>query len=131
MEKNSKKLGRLEKVELRQIWASESGEFTLWLATPENLDLLCETIGIELELDAQEKEVGSFRVWLKERKLSLIFNTKSVHFALNRSTQCFDDAHLKIYAARTLPCLFNGLDYSIMSEMKNGCRFPNRQPSHY
>ncbi|MBN1998605.1 DUF4268 domain-containing protein [candidate division KSB1 bacterium] len=54
-------LGRLEKVELRNIWTSESDEFTPWLAKEENLKLLGDTIGIELELEAQEKEVGPFR----------------------------------------------------------------------
>jgi hypothetical protein len=54
-------LGRLEKRELRSIWTNESGEFTPWLAQSENLKLLGEAIGIDLELEAQEKEVGPFR----------------------------------------------------------------------
>lgn len=54
-------LGRLQKVELREAWTSESGDFTPWLAKEENLSLLGETIGIELELESQEKEVGPFR----------------------------------------------------------------------
>src|ERR1051325_969130 len=54
-------LGRLQKVDLREAWASESSHFTPWLAQEENLKLLGETIGIELELESQEKEVGPFR----------------------------------------------------------------------
>jgi hypothetical protein len=54
-------LGRLEKVDLRAAWTSEWGDFTPWLAQEENLQLLGETIGIELELESQEKEVGPFR----------------------------------------------------------------------
>jgi len=54
-------LGRLEKVDLRNAWPSESGNFTPWLAQSENLKLLSETINIELELNAQEKNVGPFR----------------------------------------------------------------------
>jgi hypothetical protein len=54
-------LGRLEKVELREAWASEAIDFTPWLAREDNLKLLGETIGIELELESQEKEVGPFR----------------------------------------------------------------------
>jgi len=54
-------LGQLEKVDLRKVWDDESGEFTPWLATEENLALLGETIGIDLELEAQEKNVGPFR----------------------------------------------------------------------
>jgi hypothetical protein len=54
-------LGRLEKVDLRTAWVSESGSFTPWLAQPENIALLGETLCLELELEAQEREVGPFR----------------------------------------------------------------------
>lgn len=58
---NTKSLGRLQRVDLREIWSNESSGFTPWLAQPENLKLLGETIGMELEYEAQEKEVGPFR----------------------------------------------------------------------
>lgn len=54
-------LGKLEKVDLRQIWQTEGQDFTPWLAREENLEMLGEVIGIELELEAQEKDVGPFR----------------------------------------------------------------------
>ncbi|MBC8170102.1 MAG: DUF4268 domain-containing protein [Anaerolineae bacterium] len=54
-------LGRLKRVELRTVWSSESGNFTPWLAQDENLALLSETIGLDLELEATEKNVGVFR----------------------------------------------------------------------
>jgi len=54
-------LGRLEKVELRDIWTNEAVDFTPWLAEEENLGLLGDTIGLELELEAKEKEVGPFQ----------------------------------------------------------------------
>ena len=54
-------LGRLQKVDLREAWTSESADFTPWLAQEQNLKLLGETIGIELELESQEKDVGPFR----------------------------------------------------------------------
>jgi hypothetical protein len=57
----NKNLGRLQEVDLREAWSSESSDFTPWLAQEENLRLLGETIGIELELESQEKEVGPFR----------------------------------------------------------------------
>ena len=57
----NKNLGRLEKVELRDIWLSEASDFTPWLARKENLDILGETLGIDLELEAQERPVGPFR----------------------------------------------------------------------
>ena len=58
---NPKNLGRLEKVDLREAWSSEAAHFTPWLAQEENLALLGEAIGIELELEAVEREVGPFR----------------------------------------------------------------------
>jgi len=54
-------LGRLEPVDVRKVWPSESAEFTPWLALPENILLLGETIGMELEVAAQEADVGQFR----------------------------------------------------------------------
>lgn len=53
-------LGRLEKVDPRLAWKSEPQDFTPWLAREENLSLLGETIGLELELEATEKSVGPF-----------------------------------------------------------------------
>jgi len=58
---DNNQLGRLEKVELREAWKTEAGDFTPWLAGDENIALLGETIGIELEVEAQEKNVGPFR----------------------------------------------------------------------
>ena len=54
-------LGKLEKVDLKTIWENEAYNFTPWLAQKENLELLGDAIGIELELEAQEKNVGPFR----------------------------------------------------------------------
>jgi hypothetical protein len=54
-------LGRLTHVDLREIWTSEASDFTPWLAREENLTVLAETLGIDLELEAQEKAVGPFR----------------------------------------------------------------------
>jgi hypothetical protein len=58
---STKNLGRLQKVDLREAWTSEASDFTPWLAQEENLKLLGEAIGIELELESQEKDVGPFR----------------------------------------------------------------------
>lgn len=54
-------LGKLQKVDLRDVWDTESGHFTPWLAQPENIELLSAAIGIDLEVEAQEKNVGPFR----------------------------------------------------------------------
>lgn len=53
-------LGRITSVDLREVWTSEDKHFTPWLAQPENLELLGEALGIDLQLEAQEKDVGPF-----------------------------------------------------------------------
>ena len=55
-------LGRLEKLDdLRSYWEREDTHFTPWLAGDENITLLGDTIGIELEVQEQEANVGPFR----------------------------------------------------------------------
>jgi hypothetical protein len=54
-------LGRLERVDLRSIWTREDIHFTPWLAEEGNLRLLSEALGLNLELEAVEKDVGLFR----------------------------------------------------------------------
>ena len=61
MDTKLQNLGRLEKVDLRDIWESEATDFTPWLAREDNLALLGEAIDIDLELEAQEQSVGPFR----------------------------------------------------------------------
>ena len=61
MQMNKIELGKLEKIDLRNVWTNESEGFTPWLAKAENLRLLGDTIGLELELEAQEKNIGPFR----------------------------------------------------------------------
>ena len=53
-------LGRLEKVELRNYWKDEAKDFTPWLAEDDNINLLGETIGMELEVQDKEAKVGTF-----------------------------------------------------------------------
>ena len=57
----TQKLGRISPVDLRETWTSEDKHFTPWLAQAENLELLGEALGIDLHLEAQEKDVGPFR----------------------------------------------------------------------
>jgi len=57
----NKALGRLRPVDLRTVWTKEASDFTPWLAEEENLTLLGETLGLRLELESVEKDVGSFR----------------------------------------------------------------------
>lgn len=56
-----KEFGRLKKLDdLRTFWKNERNDFTEWLAKDENILLLGETIGIELEVQGQEEGVGPF-----------------------------------------------------------------------
>jgi hypothetical protein len=59
---NKQSLGLLKKVALRDVWQNEAAHFTPWLAQAENLELLGEVIGVDLECEQREKAVGpSFR----------------------------------------------------------------------
>jgi len=42
------RLGKLTKVSLQEVWKHEALHFTQWLALPENIELLSETIGMDL-----------------------------------------------------------------------------------
>lgn len=54
-------LGRLESVNLREYWQDEARDFTNWLAKEENLGLLSDTLGMELELEGVEVAVGAYK----------------------------------------------------------------------
>ena len=57
----TQKLAILEEVtDLRTVWPHEALDFTPWLA--ENLQLLSDTIGVDIVLDERESDVGSFSV---------------------------------------------------------------------
>lgn len=53
-------LSRLVRVDLREAWPHEASNFTPWLAEDENLRLLGDTLGLELQLEAVEKPVDTF-----------------------------------------------------------------------
>lgn len=53
-------LGKVEEVEVRQVWPDEARDFTPWLATEEGLALLGEAINADLELVDKEVSVGPF-----------------------------------------------------------------------
>lgn len=57
-----KQLGKLEKVDVRKVWEHEARDFSGWLVKPENLELLSEQIGIDIEPTGTEIGVGRFRI---------------------------------------------------------------------
>ena len=51
-------LKQLTPVDISKVWETEPQHFTPWLAREENLTLLGNTLGMELELEAQEVNIG-------------------------------------------------------------------------
>ncbi|MEO0981019.1 MAG: DUF4268 domain-containing protein [Pseudomonadota bacterium] len=60
MTESELKVGRLESVRLREVWANEASDFTPWLASAENMALLSEALGLSLEVEDTEVTVGAF-----------------------------------------------------------------------
>lgn len=56
----SNRLGLMKLVDVRDYWPSEAQDFTPWLAEDENLHLLGEALGIELEVEDTEVSVGPY-----------------------------------------------------------------------
>ena len=57
------KLGQLEEIEdLRTVWPHEALDFTPWLASEENITLLSDAIGIDINVEATEAAIGAFNV---------------------------------------------------------------------
>jgi len=63
-----KQLGKLEKVDLREVWKHEATDFSAWLVKPENLDVLAEQLGIEIEPIGTEVSVGRFKIDILARE---------------------------------------------------------------
>ena len=62
-------LGKIERVEdLRKIWPNEARDFTVWLSQDENLTMLGETVGIDIDLEERESSVGVVKGLKKLRK---------------------------------------------------------------
>jgi len=59
--------GKLEKVDLKEVWKKEAFDFTPWLS--ENIVALGEALGMDLELEEREANVGNFSLDLLARNL--------------------------------------------------------------
>jgi len=58
----NKQLAKLEKLNPRDIWKHEALDFTRWLAEKENIDLLCEELGINIDNIKTEASAGRYAV---------------------------------------------------------------------
>lgn len=65
---NRFKLDKLKQVDVREIWKHEATDFSAWLALPENLDVLAEQLGIEIEPLGTEVPVGRFKIDILARE---------------------------------------------------------------
>jgi hypothetical protein len=65
-----KTLGKLQQVDLRHYWADEARHFTPWLAQDENIEELCNTIGIDIEVEGTELFIGSFKADIVGRDIA-------------------------------------------------------------
>lgn len=54
-------LGRLEEVNIRELWIHEQYDFSNWVAKKENIELLNDTVGLTLTDLEKEVYVGSYR----------------------------------------------------------------------
>ena len=62
-------LGTFEQVSLKDAWPTEDGNFTPWLAQAETISLLGDALKLELEVEAVEHWVGSFRADILARAI--------------------------------------------------------------
>lgn len=62
------KLGKLEKVDPRSVWEHEARDFTPWLR--DNIVLLAEAVGLELDLVETESPAGDYAVDLYAKDLN-------------------------------------------------------------
>lgn len=92
-------LGRLTRVSPRDVWSHEAHSFTPWLL--QNVDVLSELLGMELELESAEHPVGDFSLDLKGRDL-----TTGGGVIVENQLEVSDHTHLGqilTYAAGTEP----------------------------
>ncbi len=61
-------IGRLEKLDVRELWPNEADDFSPWLK--DNIGVLSEAIGIDIDVAELEGKVGNFYVDLVGTDLS-------------------------------------------------------------
>lgn len=119
-------LGRLSAVAPRKVWSHEAQDFTPWLL--QNVDVLSDLLGMDLELEAAEHPVGGFSLDLLGRDLS----DESVVIVENQLEQS-DHTHLGqilTYAAGTNPKTIVWIATSFRPEHRAALAERTHRPRH-
>lgn len=63
------RLGKMKRInDLRSVWPHEANDFTKWLAEESNLQILSESVDIDITLEERESSVGDFNVDIYARE---------------------------------------------------------------
>ncbi len=82
-------LGRLQEVDVRNLWKHEQYDFSNWLAKSENIELLNNIIGLTLVDINKEVYVGSYRCDLVAKD-----ETSGIKVIIENQLECSDHNHL-------------------------------------
>ena len=82
-------LGKLEPVDLRDVWPNEAENFTPWLAQQENLDELGSTLGLDLQYQDTEQSVGPYSV-----DILCTDTSDNSHVVIENQLEATDHTHL-------------------------------------
>ncbi len=85
----TRKLGVLRNLNLRDYWKHEAMDFTRWLALPENIALLSDEIGIGIEVVQAEASVGRFNVDILAKE-----ETTGKHIIIENQLEMTNHGHL-------------------------------------
>jgi hypothetical protein len=115
-------LGRLEHVDARTVWQSEPRDFTPWLA--QNLGLLGEALGLDLELVQMEAPVGNYACDIEAKETN-----SGRRVIIENQLESTDHTHLGqlvTYAAGLDAAVIVWIATSVRDEHREAIDFLNR-----
>ena len=59
-------IGKLEEVDIRELWKHEQYDFSEWLSKKENIENLNDILGLTLVDISKETYVGSYRYYISK-----------------------------------------------------------------
>lgn len=81
--------GRLEQINIRELWTHEQYHFSTWLSKEENIELLNDTLGLTLTEISTEVFVGSYRCDLVAKD-----ETTGIRVIIENQLEATDHDHL-------------------------------------